>query len=247
MLIHMSSEYIHYASDSGKGIIEFYNSRGNALTSTMLREIRSFIEAAKEDDSIDVLLIRSGGDGAFCGGASLDELNQLESVDELTYYFMGIAQLLICIRACPKPIIVRVHGKTVGGGLGIVATADLTFATTNASVRLSELSIGLGPFVIGSALERKIGIAALSELTYLSSSWKKADWAKQKGLFTELYISDKELDAEITKRLNELQSFNKEALISIKKMLWQLTPDWEKELRERAALSAALWVQKKTR
>lgn len=247
MLMLMSNEYIHYAAEYGIGRIEFFHSRGNALTSTMLREITSFIRAAGEDPEIKIVMIQSAGEASFCGGASLDELMECDSVKEARDFFMGFAHLLTAIRTCPKLVVVRVQGKVVGGGLGIVAVADLAFATVEASIRLSELSIGLGPFVIGAAVERKIGISAFSELTYLSSIWKDAHWAKEKGLFSAVFETLAALDIAMAAQIIELETYAPEAIALTKKMFWAQTPEWSDELEKRAGYSAKLWIQKKTR
>lgn len=245
MLMQMSHQYIHYSSEFGIGRIEFYNDRGNSMTSDMLREITAFIRIAAQDPEINLLVIQSGGQAAFCGGASLDELYELDSFDSIYSFFMGFADLLISIRTCPKLVLVRVQGKCVGGGVGLIAAADLVFATSQASVRLSELSIGIGPFVIGEAVERKIGKAAFSELTYLSSIWKDAGWAKDKGLYAELFETVEAMDQAMVERVVALEKYDSEAVALNKKMLWDGASDWDKKLLQRAEQSAALWMKKK--
>lgn len=246
MLMKMSHQYIHYSSEFGIGRIEFYNDRGNSMTSDMLREITAFIGIAAQDPEINLLVIQSGGQAAFCGGASLDELNDLDSFNSVRSFFMGFAHLLISIRTCPKLVLVRVQGRCVGGGVGLVAAADLVFATREASVRLSELSIGIGPFVIGEAIERKIGIAAFTELTYLSSSWKEAIWAKEKGLYTALFETSAEMDLAMAEQIVSLEKYDPDAVAWNKKMLWDGASDWGKKLSLRAERSASLWMKKKT-
>lgn len=245
MLICMSNEHIHYSSEFGIGRIEFYNSRGNSLTSTLLDEMTQFIMASNEDPDTKIIVIQSGGDGAFCGGASLDELHELKTYEQVFRFFMGFAQLILRIRNCRKPVITRVHGKAVGGGIGLIAASDLAFASTSAAVKLSELSIGIGPFVIGPAVERKIGTAAFSELTYLSSTWKDSKWAKERGLYAEIFESNHQLDEMINHTLFEMMGYDLDAFAANKKMIWQQTPEWEKILEHRAEISAALWMQKK--
>jgi methylglutaconyl-CoA hydratase len=186
-----------------------------------------------------VLVLKSSGSGAFCAGASFDELLAISTPKEATKFFSGFANVLNAMRNCSKIIVGRIHGKAVGGGVGIAAACDYAFATTESAIKLSELAIGIGPFVIEPAVTRKIGKSASTEMT-LDTEWKSATWANQKGLYQKVYETPEELDLEITAFANKLASYNPEALSEIKKVLWEGTENWNTLLYERAEISGKL-------
>ena len=192
------------------------------------------------DDTVKVVLLRSAGEKTFCAGAFFDELSQVDSLEKGKEFFSGFALVLNAIRQCAKPIIGRAQGKAVGGGVGILACCDYVFATEQASIRLPELSIGIGPFVIAPVIERKMGIAALSELSFDPEQWKNADWAEKKGLFARVFENISDMDKEIDYFLRKLSSYPIESLIEIKKILWKSTPSWENLLFENASISGKL-------
>ena len=144
------------------------------------------------------------------------------------------------MRKCKKLIIARVQGKCVGGGLGLVAASDYAIAVEKAEVKLSELSIGIGPFVVGPVIERKIGVAAFSHLAIDSHMWRNGDWAKRKGLFAELHTSVENMDESVYKLANKLAHSNPAAMAEMKKMFWKGTEHWDELLKERAAISGKL-------
>lgn len=220
--------------------IEFYHPKGNSLPGKLLRELADTITTAGQDSDINVVVIRSKGDGAFCAGASFDELIAIDNFEDGKYFFMGFALVLNAMRECPKLIIVRVHGKTVGGGVGIASAGDYTFAHKSAAVKLSELALGIGPFVVGPAVERKIDDAAFSTLAVDARSWYDADWAKCKGLFAKVADTHEELDDMVNALAHSLAESSPEAMKKLKKMLWAGTNHWDSLLEQRAEISGEL-------
>jgi methylglutaconyl-CoA hydratase len=222
------------------GTIEFYHPKGNSLPGAILRELAKTITAAGENDKIQVLVIKSRGDGAFCAGASFDELIAIEDYETGKEFFMGFALVLNAMRSCPKLIIVRVHGKTVGGGVGIASAGDYTFAHENASVKLSELALGIGPFVVGPAVERKVGTSAFSAMAVDATNWYDAEFAEQKGMFNKVFDSVSDLDQAVRELAVQLAKSSPEAMRDLKAVLWKGTEDWDLLLEQRAEISGRL-------
>lgn len=222
------------------GTIEFYHPKGNSLPGKLLRELAQTISNAGTNDDIRVVVIKSRGDGAFCAGASFDELIAIEDYETGKEFFMGFALVLNAMRNCPKLIIVRVHGKTVGGGVGIAAAGDYTFAEEKASIKLSELALGIGPFVVGPAVERKVGTSAFSALSIDATSWYDAEWALENGLFNKIFGSTFDIDQAIRDLATELAKSSPEAMKNLKAVLWKGTEDWDLLLEQRAEISGRL-------
>jgi methylglutaconyl-CoA hydratase len=192
------------------------------------------------ENSVSVIIIQSEGFGAFCAGASFDELLAVSNQSEGTIFFSGFANLINAMRNCSKLIIGRIQGKAVGGGVGIACACDYTLATKNAAIKLSELAIGIGPFVIEPVVSRKIGKTAMSEMTLAAQEWKSADWAFAKGLYSNTFETIEQLDTAITDFSIKLSSYNPEALTEMKKVLWEGTENWDALLLDRAAVSGKL-------
>lgn len=222
------------------GTIEFYHPKGNSLPGKLLRELASTISSVGENEKVKVIVLRSRGDGAFCAGASFDELLAIEDYETGKKFFMGFALVLNAMRVCPKLIIVRIHGKTVGGGVGIASGGDYTFAKTGASVKLSELALGIGPFVVGPAVERKIGTSAFAALAVDAARWYSSGWAEQNGLFNKVFETTQELDAAINELAEQLAKSSPEAMRELKAVLWKGTEDWNSLLELRAEISGRL-------
>jgi methylglutaconyl-CoA hydratase len=220
--------------------IEFYHPQGNSLPAKVLRDLANAIYSAGIDFNTRVIVLRSGGERAFCGGASFDELVAIKTKDEGTKFFGGFSQVINAMRKCPKLVVARVQGKCVGGGVGLVAAADYAIALEGAEIKLSELSLGFGPFVIAPAVERKIGAAAFGALAIDATMWRKADWALRKGLFSELHHSIEELNEAVSRLAFALSHSSVEAMAELKKILWKNTEDWDHLLNERAAISGKL-------
>ncbi len=231
---------VTYSVNDNVGVIEFYHPKGNSLPGTLLRELASTIEAAGKDEASRVLVLKSSGEGAFCAGASFDELTAINNLDEGKEFFMGFALVINAMRTCPKIIVSRVHGKTVGGGIGLIAASDFCIALDSASIKLSELSLGIGPFVVGPAVGRKLGVSAFSTLALDAKTWFSAEWALNHGLYNKLTGSVEELDAEVSRLSADLAASNPEALQNMKEIFWQATGHWGATLEQRAEISGKL-------
>ena len=229
------------------GTIEFYHPKGNSLPKSLLHKLAETVSKAGHDSSITVIVLKSSGNGAFCAGASFDELMAINNLDQAKEFFSGFGKVIMAMKNCPKFIIVRVQGKTVGGGVGIVAASDYAIANEHASIKLSELSIGIGPFVIAPVVQRKIGVSALSSLSINATEWKSAEWALEKGLYNDVVESDNSLDAAVQKLVKQLSSSNPKAMKEIKKMLWEDTNNLEQVLLKRAEISGELSLSDFTR
>ncbi len=220
--------------------ISFFHPSHNSLPSNLLSQLSTAIYNQEKNDNITIIVLQSEGDRTFCAGASFDELVSIENAEVGKKFFLGFANVINAIRKSQKLIIGRVQGKSVGGGVGLAAATDYCLATKYASIKLSELSIGIGPFVIAPAVERKIGLAAYSNMTINAKSWKTAQWAHNKGLYAEVFESTKELDEYLEEFAHNLSNMNPEALITLKKTLWEGTENWDQLLDERAELSGKL-------
>lgn len=226
--------------DHGIGTIEFGHPMSNSLPGKILQKLADTITELGNDEKVKVIVLRSGGEKAFCAGASFDELISINDLETGKTFFSGFAKVINACRKAPKFIIGRVQGKAVGGGVGLASAVDYCLATKFADVKLSELAVGIGPFVVGPAVERKIGVSAMSELAINATEWRSAEWAKRKGLFAEVYDSDIELDYEIHRLSQRLANSNPEAMAMLKKTFWQGTDHWDELLTERAGMSGKL-------
>ena len=233
-------EYVKLNLDNGVGTIEFFHPQSNSLPGNILSELANTITKAGEDDNIRVIILKSAGDRAFCAGASFDELDSIDNETAGKQFFSGFANVINAARKCPKFIIGRVQGKAVGGGVGMASATDYCFATKFASTKLSELAIGIGLFVVGSVVERKIGISAFSAMTINATKWFDASWAREKGLYAEVFDSAEVMDAEIKKLAANLSNSNPEAMEGLKKIMWEGTNHWDTLLMERAKSSGKL-------
>jgi len=220
--------------------VEFGHPASNSFPRELLDRVTNALNSLSNNPDVSVIIMRSEGVGAFCAGASFDELLAVSNLEEGTKFFSGFAHLINAMRSCKKLIVGRVHGKAVGGGVGIASACDYVFATINASIKLSELAIGIGPFVIEPSVSRKIGKTALAEMTLAAHEWKSADWAKEKGLYADTFENTDNLDAALENFSSKLASYNPEALIEMKKVLWEGTDHWETLLLERAAITGKL-------
>jgi methylglutaconyl-CoA hydratase len=220
--------------------LEFGHPASNSFPSDLLNQLTNELNSLSNNSAVSVIVLKSSGTAAFCAGASFDELLAVSNLEDATKFFSGFANLLNAMRTCSKIIIGRIHGKAVGGGVGIAAACDYALATMESNIKLSELAIGIGPFVIEPAVTRKIGKSAMAEMTLEASEWKTANWAIQNGLYAKVFESTAELDLEITAFANKLASYNPEALIEMKKVFWEGTENWNTLLYERAEISGKL-------
>jgi methylglutaconyl-CoA hydratase len=220
--------------------LEFGHPASNSFPSDLLDRLTKELHNLSLNPVVSVIVLQSSGTGAFCAGASFDELLAVSNLEEATKFFSGFANVLNAMRNCSKIIVGRIHGKAVGGGVGIVAACDYTMATKNSAIKLSELAIGIGPFVIEPAVTRKIGKSAMSEMTLEASEWKSASWANEKGLYSKVFETTAELDSEIAAFANTLASYSPDALTEMKKVFWEGTDNWNTLLYERAEISGQL-------
>jgi methylglutaconyl-CoA hydratase len=236
-------------SELHKGIcsIEFFHPQSNSLPGKILEQLAQTIHGAGNDEEVKVIILRSAGEKVFCAGASFDELTAIKNETEGLRFFSGFAKVINAMRICPKFIIGRIHGKCVGGGVGIAAAVDYAIATDKAEVKLSELAVGIGPFVVGPAVERKIGTAAFSALSIDAASFRNAEWAKRKGLFAEVHESAENMDEAIAKLSTTLAHSSPEAMAEMKKIFWKGTEHWDELLMQRAAISGRLVLSNFTR
>jgi methylglutaconyl-CoA hydratase len=231
--------YVRSETEHGITTIEFFHPQSNSLPTKILDALALEIHYAGTHDA-KVVILKSAGEGAFCAGASFDELAAIENEKDGLKFFMGFANVINAMRKCNKFIIGRIHGKCVGGGVGIAAAVDYAIAVKKAEVKLSELSVGIGPFVVGPAVERKIGTSAFSQLSIDATLWRNSDWAKKKGLFAEVHEDLDDMDDSINRLANTLSHFSPEAMAEMKKIFWKGTENWEVLLKERAAISGRL-------
>ena len=220
------------------GYITFFHPAGNSFPSSQLQELVKTIQDLDANENVTIIVLQSEGT-TFCAGASFDELLQIDNLSDGKQFFSGFANVINAMRNCSKLIVGKVQGKAVGGGVGIIAACDYAIATTKADIKLSELTIGIGPFVIEPAVSRKIGHTAMSELTLAGNEWKSATWAFEKGLFAKL-VQPEDLDAALEKFASQLASYNPDALAEMKQVLWQNTEHWSTLLYERAEISGKL-------
>ena len=241
MLREIKDGYVKTERHNGVLTVEFHHPQGNSLPGSLLEALTHEIHSAgHHDHDTRVIVLRSAGERAFCAGASFDELRAIETAEQGLQFFSGFAHLINEMRKCPKFVIARVQGKCVGGGVGIAAAADYTIASEGADVKLSELAIGIGPFVVGPAVERKIGLANFSSLAIDSTMWRDAEWARRRGLYAELHGNSVGMDESIIRLANQLAHSSPEAMALLKQALWKGTEHWDQLLLERAAMSGRL-------
>ncbi|MBI1225831.1 MAG: enoyl-CoA hydratase/isomerase family protein [Bacteroidetes bacterium] len=233
--------------NDGVATIEFFHPAQNSLPGRLLAELVQAINEAGADKNSHVVVLRSAGDRSFCAGASFDELVAIRDFETGKRFFLGFANVINAMRHCPKLIIGRIHGKAVGGGVGLAAASDYCMSSQFASVKLSELAVGIGPFVVGPACERKLGLSAFSQMAINATQWQTAAWAKQKGLFTEVFDTVEQLDAYIEHFTKILVSSSPDAMRELKRTFWQGTENWDTLLNERAAISGRLVLSDFTR
>lgn len=220
--------------------VEFGHPASNSFPSELLARLANEFDNLSSNDEVAVIVLKSEGNRAFCAGASFDELVAIDNLQDGKAFFSGFANVINAMRRCSKLIIGRVQGKTVGGGVGLAAACDYVLATEHAAIKLSEFTIGIGPFVIAPAVKRKIGVSGLAELTLDATSWKNAYWAKEKGLYARVFDTTDDLDKEIVVFSEKLASYNPEALSEMKTALWIGTEHWQELLIERAETSGKL-------
>lgn len=240
MIQQIQEGYVKSETHAGVTTIEFFHPQSNSLPAKILDALTKEIHFAGTHDETKVIVLKSAGEKSFCAGASFDELLEIKTATEGLQFFSGFAHVINAMRKCPKFIIARIQGKCVGGGVGLAAAADYAIAVNNAEIKLSELAIGIGPFVVGPAVERKIGAAGFSALAIDAAMWRNSEWAKKKGLFAEVHENIENMDEAISRLANTLAHSNPQAMAELKKVFWKNTSDWDSLLAERAAISGKL-------
>ena len=236
----MTKPYVKQIIENEVAYIEFFHPAHNSLPGDILAKLAHTITVAGQDKAVKVIVLKSGGERTFCAGASFKELININDAATGQVFFTGFANVINAMRKCPKFIIGRIQGKTVGGGVGLAASTDYCMASKFAAIKLSELNIGIGPFVVGPAIERKMGLSAMSQIAIDANSFYPAEWAKHKGLFTHVYESTEELDAAVKATAEHLCTYNTEAMVEMKKVFWKGTDDWDELLAQRAETSGRL-------
>ena len=247
MLTEIKEGYVKSELHQGITTIEFFHPQSNSLPGSILEELAHAIHGAGNDVHTKVIILRSAGEKAFCAGASFDELKGIKDKEQGLHFFSGFANVINAMRICPKFIIGRIHGKCAGGGVGLAAAVDYAIAVETVEIKLSELAIGIGPFVVGPAIERKIGLSAFSQLSIDATMWRNGDWARRKGLFAELHPDVEGMDESILRLTTALIQSNPEAMAEMKKTFWRGTEHWDKLLIERAAISGKLVLSEFTK
>jgi methylglutaconyl-CoA hydratase len=239
--------HVESSTNDGIATITFGHPQSNSLPSSLLQLLAKTIKSTSDDPNVKVIILQSSGEKTFCAGASFDELVAIEDLETGLKFFSGFAMVINACRTSSKLIIGRVQGKAVGGGVGIASAVDYCFATKHAEVKLSELAVGIGPFVVGPAVQRKIGLSAMSELAINASSWRSSEWAMQKGLYNEIFDNHEKMDEAIQTLAAKLSKSNPAAMLALKKIFWEGTDDWDTLLINRAAISGTLVLSDFTR
>lgn len=239
--------YVKIDINRGIGTVEFFTEQSNSLPGDILKKLADTITEAGNNPEIKVIILKSGGNRTFCAGASFDELMAVDSPENGKKFFMGFANVINAMRKCPKFIIGRLQGKAVGGGIGLAASVDYCFATKHSAIKLSELALGIGPFVVGPAIERKVGLSAMSQMAMNPDEFFDPKWAHQKGLIGKLYDDAGSLDKAVDALANKLAAYNPEAMAELKKVFWEGTEHWDDLLAARAEMSGKLVLSDFTR
>jgi methylglutaconyl-CoA hydratase len=236
----MTEAYVKQNIQNNIATIEFFHPEQNSLPANLLKKLATTITETGNNPEVKVIILKSGGDRTFCAGASFQELIAIDNAETGKVFFSGFANVINAMRKCPKFIIGRIQGKTVGGGVGIAAATDYCMATKFASIKLSELNVGIGPFVVSPAIERKMGVSAMSQIAIDANNFYDANWAREKGLYANVHESIEILDEEVQKFAEHLCTYNLDAMIEMKKVFWRGTDNWDNLLAERAAISGRL-------
>jgi methylglutaconyl-CoA hydratase len=236
----MENGYVKSHIEEGIATVTFFHPQSNSLPGELLRALAAEITKVGNDASAKVIILKSDGEKAFCAGASFDELISITDIETGKKFFSGFAGVINAMRKAPKFVIARVQGKAVGGGVGLASAADYTVAVDSAAIKLSELAVGIGPFVVGPAVERKMGTSAFCQLTINAGEWHSAQYAKEKGLYADIFKTTEELDTAVLKLARTLSASSPDAMKQLKAVMWEGTEHWDKLLLERATMSGTL-------
>lgn len=240
MISDITQGFVQTSVQNSVATITFSHPASNSFPSSLLQKLVDELNAVDKNNDVNIVILQSEGTGAFCAGASFDELLSIYNMEDGKKFFSGFANVINAMRKCSKIIVGRIHGKAVGGGVGLASACDYAMATTESSIKLSEIAIGIGPFVIEPAVSRKIGKTAVAEMTLTPTDWQTATWAKEKGLYAQVFETREELDAKVIAFAQKLATYSPEALSEMKKVFWQKTENWDELLYERAGISGRL-------
>lgn len=232
--------YVNLDIQDGIGTVEFFTEQSNSLPGEILKKLAATITEAGNNPDIKVIILKSGGDRTFCAGASFDELISIDQAEDGKEFFMGFANVINAMRKAPKFILGRLQGKAVGGGIGLASAVDYCFATKFASVKLSELALGIGPFIVSAPIERKMGLSAMSQMGINAGEFYTPDWCREKGLYYEVFEDAEDMDHAVSEMAKKLAAYNPEAMAEMKKVFWTGTDHWDDLLAERAETSGRL-------
>jgi methylglutaconyl-CoA hydratase len=235
----LTDGYVRSDVQDGVATLTFFHPKSNSLPGRLLAELAAAVTDAGRNAEAKVIVLRSDGEGAFCGGASFAELQAISDAESGKRFFMGFVNLILAMIRAPKFVVTRVHGKAVGGGVGIVSASDFAVAAKGASLKLSELAVGLGPFIVGLPIQKKIGLGAFSAMS-IDADWRDAEWGYRHGLYAELHDDVAALDAALDRRVKTLASSNPQAMAQLKKVFWEGTEEWSAQLDARAGMSGTL-------
>ena len=241
------SNYVNLNISNGIGTVEFFTEQSNSLPGDILSKLAATIAEAGNNPEIKVIILKSGGDRTFCAGASFDELIAVDSAERGHEFFMGFANVINAMRKTPQFIIGRIQGKAVGGGIGLASATDYCFASKFASIKLSELALGIGPFIVSAPIERKMGLSAMSQMGINAGEFYDPEWCREKGLYNEVFESAEEMDQSVQELAEKLAAYNPEAMAEMKKVFWRGTDDWDQLLADRAKTSGKLVLSDFTR
>jgi len=230
----------------GIGTVEFSHPKGNSLPAKLLNELAAAITTVGDDPAARVIVLRSAGSSTFCAGASFDEFTAVKDAEGGKEFFSGFSRVILAMIRAPKFVLVRVQGRAAGGAIGVIAASDYSCAVRGAQVKLSELQVGIGPFVVGVVIDRKLGPAALMNLA-VHADWHDAEWCERHGLYSELCGDIAALDAAVDAHAKRLAASNPEAMREMKRIFWAGTEDWQARMGERAALSGRMVLSDFTR
>jgi len=238
--------YVRTQIADGIAHCEFFHPKGNSLPGVLLTSLATTISELGADPAVRAIVLRSGGNGPFCAGASFDELTAIADASQGQEFFSGFARVILAMIRAPKFVITRVHGKAAGGAVGLIAASDYSMALTSASAKLSELAIGIGPFVVGPVIEQKIGLAAYGAMS-VDADWRDAAWGERHGLYARVFAVAPEMDAAIDVLAGTLARSNPDAMAQLKAVFWAGTEHWDALLAERAAMSGTMVLSEFTR
>ena len=230
----------------GVGAVEFFHPKGNSMPGALLRQLASEITALGEEPEVRVIVLRSGGTGPFCAGASFDELTRVSTPEEGREFFSGFSRVILAMIRAPKFVVTRVQGKAAGGAVGLIAASDYCMAVSGASAKLSELALGIGPFIVGAVIEKKMGLAGFSAMA-VDADWREAAWCERQGLYARVCENVFELDSAVARLTGTLAVSNPEAMSELKRIFWAGTEGWDELLDERARMSGRMVLSEFTK